>query len=635
MLARTLAGALLAFAALPVAFAAPPSLELLAPRPGIEQSTEQALASASVPGRDMIDLTLRLRLHGGSSIPSVVNATTPAYPVGTRHQFYLADITRNTNYTATATLQVVTEHAYWYVKDGYSVNLTSLRANAEHFERNIYPNTRRLFGSEVQPGVDNDPRITVMIAPLSGVGGYFSSADAYPRIVNPFSNERDMIYLASVPARNPADPANYFAATLAHEFQHMIHWNTNRDRDVWLDEGFAETAMYLNGYAVGGVEAAFNNNPDTQLNSWDEPGRATAHYGAAYMFTRFLMDRLGGEAFLSRAMQTGGEGVAGLDTAIREAGMASGFDGAFRDWTVANALNDSTLAGGRYSYALGGRAKPVRTLKAYPATRTETVRQYAADYIALQGNLGKATITFAGDAAARVIAADPHSGQYFWYSNRRDAGDSMLTREFDLTGTPKATLTFWLWHDIEEMFDYGYVAASTDGGTTWTPLKGRYTTTENPNGNSYGHGWTGVSGGKGSPKWVEESVDLSAYAGKRVLVRFEYVTDEGYNRPGFAVDDFRVPEIGYSDDAEADNGWVTQGFVRIGSKMPQQWLVALVEKGRPNRVTQIVVSTDGTGALDVAGFGPGKAVREAVLVVAPLAPKTTEPARYTVTVKRR
>ena len=34
------------------------------------------------------------------------------------------------------------------------------------------------------------------------------------------------------------------------------------------------------------------------------------------------------------------------------------------------------------------------------------------------------------------------------------------------------------------MFDYGYVEASTDNGATWTPLKGKYTTTDNPNGTS-------------------------------------------------------------------------------------------------------------------------------------------------------
>ncbi|HET9493657.1 MAG TPA: hypothetical protein VFR15_05460 [Chloroflexia bacterium] len=640
---RSAVAALLTLAALLAAItapgedarAAPPVLDRIAPTAGIEASTAQALVSTSVPGRDLIDLTRRLRLHDNTPIPYVVNRITPDYAVGMRHRFYLADVTRKVYFTATATLRVVTEHAYWYVRDGMQVNLAALRANAEHFEREIYPTNRRVFGSEIQPGVDNDPRITVLIAPLPGVGGYFSTADAYPRIINPFSNERDMIYLASAPPADPDDPANYFAATLAHEFQHMIHWNVNRDRDVWLDEGFAEAAMYLNGYSVGGADAAFTLNPDTQLTAWDEPGRAAPHYGASYLFTRFLMDKLGGESFLTRAMQTGGQDTSGLDEAIRDSGFEGGFDGAFKDWTVANALNDRTLEGGRYSYSQGGRAKPSRTLRGYPATRTDAVRQYGTDYIALQGNLGQSTITFAGDATARVIAAEPHSGQYFWYSNRRDSGDATMTRSFDLRAVSKATLTFWMWHDIESMFDYAYIVASTDAGITWTPLKGRYTTADNPNGTSFGHGWTGTSGGRSAPRWVEESVDLAPYAGKRVMVRFEYVTDEGYNRPGLAIDDLRVPEIGYADNAESDNGWEAGGFVRVGNRMPQQWHVVVIEKGRPNGVTEMVVGVDGRGSLDIPGFGPGKAVREAVVLVAPLAPKTTEPARYTLTIRPR
>jgi hypothetical protein len=393
--------------------------------------------------------------------------------------------------------------------------------------------------------------------------------------------------------------------------------------------------MYLNGYATGGVETAFNRKPDTQLNAWDEPQRSAPHYGAAYLFTRYLMDRLGGEGFLTRAMQNGDEANGGLDDAIREAGVAGGFDGAFKDWTVANALNDRTLAGGKYGYSLGGRAQPSRTLNSYPATRSDAVHQYAADYISLQGNLGSASIEFVGDPAARVIAAEPHSGQYFWYSNRRDSGDSTLTRHLDLRGATKATLNFWLWHDIEEAFDYGYVEASTDGGITWTPLKGRSTTDQNPNGNSFGSAWTGASGGGTTPKWIEESVDLTPYTGKHVFVRFEYVTDEGYNRPGLAIDDIRVPEIGYSDDAETDRGWDARGFVRIGSVMPQQWYVAVIERGSPNRVTEVIVDANGRGTLAIPGFGRGKAIREAVVVISALAPKTTEPARYTLTVRPR
>jgi immune inhibitor A len=605
--------------------------------------TASLLAGTDAPGRDLITLTQRLRLKSNEPIPSVVNTTPPNYTVGTRHVFNIADITRNNYFTATASIRVVTEHAYWYVKDGYNVGNSALQKAAQHFEEHIYPETRRVFGQEINPGVDNDTRITVLIAPVPGVGGYFSSADAYPRIVNPNSNQRDMIYISSVPRGDPLDPDNYFMGTLAHEFQHMIHWNVHRDREVWVDEGCAEIAMYLNGYDPGGSDMSFTLTPDTQLNAWDDTSKAIQHYGASYMFLRYGMDRFGGEGFLGKLLASNRLGVAGFDEALAASGYTEGFDGAFKDWTVANMLNDSKLDGGRYSYSQGGRVAPGRTISGYPATRSESVHQYAADYIRLTGRTRGATITFKGDSTVRVIAAEPHGGSAFWYSNRRDSGDATLTREFDLSRASKATLKFWTWFNIESMFDYGYVEASTDGGATWTPLKGKYTTTKNPNGTSYGHGWTGVSGaatignGSGTPKWVEESVDLSAYAGKRVLVRLEYITDEGYNRPGMAIDDMRIPEINWSDDAESSRDWQAAGWIRIGNRVPEKWFVALIEKGNGgvNRVREMAVSSNGTGTLDIAGIGSGTNTREAVLVIAPLAPKTTEVANYTVTIKNR
>jgi bacillopeptidase F (M6 metalloprotease family) len=44
----------------------------------------------------------------------------------------------------------------------------------------------------------------------------------------------------------------------------------------------------------------------------------------------------------------------------------------------------------------------------------------------------------------------------------------------------QATLRFNTWFEIEEGWDYGYVAASTDGGATWTALRGDHTTASNP-----------------------------------------------------------------------------------------------------------------------------------------------------------
>jgi hypothetical protein len=487
--------------------------------------------------------------------------------------------------------------------------------------------------------VDNDEHITVLITQVPGVGGYFSAADAFPRVVNPVSNQRDMIYMSTLPGGKSGGADNYFEATLAHEFQHMIQWNVHRNRDIWLDEGASVIAQWVNGYSPGGVDYSFTTNPDTQLNAWDEAGSSSAHYGASYMFLRYLMDRYGGEAFMAELLSHDLPGTGGLDAAIRESGNAAGFEGAFHDWTIANVLNDKKLEGGRYSYSQGGRVKPGRTLSRYPATRSEAVHQYAADYISLTGNSGALTVSFKGNATAPVVAASPHSGQYHWYANRQDSADATLTREFDLTKVARATLQFWTWYDIERFFDYAYVEASLDGGKSWAVLKGKYSTGENPNGNSYGQAWTAKSGlaatSKATPKWVQESVDLSAYAGQKVLIRFEYVTDEGLNSPGFLVDDISIPEIGYSDNAEADNGWLAEGFVRIGSHVPQKWFVALIERGSTNRVRVIPVDANGNGSITLSGLGRGTQTRDAILVISPQAPKTTEQASYTVTVKKR
>jgi hypothetical protein len=607
---------------------------------GWVQQVASTLSSVDAPGRDLIAITRRLKLGGSGNIPTTVNSVPPNYVAGSRQQFYVADIANKTYHTVNSTLKVVTAHAYWYVGDGHRVDQQALSAAARYFEDHIYATDRRVFGPEPYPGIDNDLHITILLTPLPGLNGYFSSADAYPKVVNPFSNQRKMIYIASLPAGTPGDPGNDFEGTLAHEFQHMIHSNVHKDRDVWLDEGCSEIAMYINGYDPGGFDFRFTAQPDVQLNAWgSEPRFSGAHYGASYLFLRYLMDRYGGESFISKLVKQHGLGIDAIDAALKQAGNSAGFEGAFKDWTVANTLNNGSIEGGRYSYTEGGRAQEVKELRSYPASYKGTVHQYAASYIKLSSTLGPATVSFQGNPTVRVVAANPHSGQGYWYSNRRDSGDATLTREVDLSKVSKATLQFWAWYDIETAFDYAYVEASTDGGRSWTTLKGKYTTRANPNGANFGNAWTGKSGvstsSSAAARWIQESVDLSPYARERVQLRFEYITDEGYNAPGLAIDDLRIPETGYSDNAETDNSWNAQGFVRIGNALPERWYVALIEDGSAPRVRELTVSPTGSATLDIEGFGPGKAIRDATLVIAPMAPKTTETADYTLAVRKK
>jgi hypothetical protein len=196
-----------------------------------------------------------------------------------------------------------------------------------------------------------------------------------------------------------------------------------------------------------------------------------------------------------------------------------------------------------------------------------------------------------------------------------------LTRRFDLTGLQRATLIFRLWYDLEENFDYAYVEASRDG-KTWDILQGRHSTTDNPVDQSFGPAYTGRSGSTRSAEWVTESIDLSAYAGGPVWVRFELVTDQAVHNPGLALDDIAIPEARFADDAESPGTWEAQGFLRTDNVLPQQFAVQFIPGGEGPAIQRMALDSNNSGQIALpAGKG-------GVLVINAFAPATSAPAPY-------
>jgi len=634
----------------------PPTVELTPPTPE-ELSTLELLARTVLPERDLCDLAARLK-KPSEPIKRVVNEVPPHYEVGDQATFWVADQPHNTYFSITATLRCETPHACFWVQDDVEVDAEMLRKAAEDFEGRIYPTNHRYFGHEWMPGVDNDPRIHILNARIPGLGGYYSSADEYSRLANPFSNEREMIYINIETARPGTDRYN---AILAHELQHMIHWNADRNEDTWINEGLSELAMRLNGYDMAGAILPFTNSPDTQLNAWaEDPAEAGSHYGGSYLFMEYLV-RLFGEEILKDLVATEANGIAGLDEVLAETNtlpetyesmhkarvwntpkvngesirlQGTSFEEVFADWVIANYLDDPKVAEGRYDYpGLSIKASIDGTHAHYPLERTSTVHQYAADYIELKPEEGDVLVAFSGTTGVKLVANEPHSGRRYWWSNRGDSSDATLTRAFDLSGLSQATLKYWLWYDIEEDFDYAYIEVSTDGGKTWDTLPGRYTTTTNPNGSNFGNGYTGKSGDidNQQPAWVKEAIDLSHYVGQEILLRFEYVTDDAYNAPGFCVDDIAIPELGHMDDIEDDGGWVAEGFIHSDNSVPQRFIVQLIKFGERTSIEGMPLDENQRGRLAIEGFGDE--VKRAVLVIAALAPVTTEPAHYSYSIE--
>src|SRR3972149_729985 len=88
----------------------------------------------------------------------------------------------------------------WWDLNSYSRQneiLSSLDSLGKEFNEKIYPTLTSVFGSEWNPGIDGEERISVLLQPMKeGVGGYVRTADEYLKIQIPESNEKELIYFA-------------------------------------------------------------------------------------------------------------------------------------------------------------------------------------------------------------------------------------------------------------------------------------------------------------------------------------------------------------------------------------------------------------------------------------------------------
>lgn len=594
----------------------------------IDSEIERIAANPPVL-RDQLALAEAFR--GVGEISPFVRTAPLDVQVGDVETFWVTDIDTNTNYQIEAELRYAGPAVLMYVDQSVQVDQADVERSARVFEEQIYPRNREVFGAELAPGVDGDPRLTVLNTALRGAGGYFSATDGVPRAVNRFSNERDMFVMGinSYPLGTPS-----YAATLAHEFQHMIHQNQQPRSPLWFNEGMSEIAQDVNGYITNSAPQLYLQQPDVQLTAWaTSPQDSIAHYGMSHLFMRYVQEQYGGEQGIAEliAADAGNNEEAFADLARRTRPEIGTFADVVADWAVANLINDPSVEGGRYAY----RLLPAQVL-APPASGSAevTVNQFGADYLRLPS--GPARLDFDGTETVGLAPAAPASGRYAWWSNRGDEGVQTLTRPLDLRGVSQATLQYDLWYEIELDYDYLFTTVSTDGGGTWTTLQGRATTTEDPQGQNFGNAHTGVSGTPGVETdsgargaWIGEQMDLTPFAGKEVLLRFWMVNDAGYNAPGALIDNIRVPEIGFSDDAEGDGGWEASGFVRTTGELPQRWTLRLVRQG-PGGTAVEPVPTDGAGRATVE-LGEGE---RGVLVVLGSTPFTTEPARYQYVVAR-
>ena len=613
----------------PAPTATPPAMATISP------DDARAAAAAELAGAPPPADAVRLAIAYRGLNPALPTAAPPDMPrLGDVETFTVRNVDNITDSQITARLLSISDTAYFWFDQAADVeqpDAAELDAIAAQFD-DIYATLYAEFGVSAPPGgkahiVNVSPASLCITADSCGLAGYFNSVDLLPRAVNPQSNERAMFVMN---ARQYG--SGRYLDVLAHELRHMLGAGYDTGDEDWFIEGAATLAQDLVGFSTGPQERGrlFLQNPDQQLNSWSD-NDTLPHYGQGYLVNRFLYDRLGAELYDEYATSPA-VGLGAVDGVAAAHGLDVTGEGLWRDWLVAMAVHDNADAPERYRWG-GPALEPVATtpVDSTPATFETTVSQYAADYYELPSS-GAYLIDFAGAPAVSLLGAGAPSGEHIWVAQRANDSNPRLTRAVDLRNVDEATLTYRVFADIERGYDFAYVSVSTDGGERWQALTAEHMQGLSPDDDPSGSALTERFYSGRTRAWVEESIDLTPFAGQEILLRFEVVTDLILSYAGLALDDIAIPAIGFADDAETlDAGWLAEGFVRATATLPQTWPLQLVtfDGDEQPTVQALPVGADGRVQF-VLETTPGG--RRPVLIVAATAPDTLQPASYTLRV---
>ncbi len=583
------------------------------PAATVEETHKAAAEGFPVPpDRDYYRLATEL-IPGASAVDPVVRHNAPTLEVGHRETFNLVDLESKELYESEFELRLVTPHAYWFLEDGVNASQEDIEKSASEFEDHIYPKVTGVFGQEWTPGVDGDPHLYIINANLRGVGGYYSAADEYPREIRPVSNEIEAIY-ANV--RYLPIGSDVFSLVLAHELQHAVHWNHDLSEETWVSEGLSELAISIAGYPANSV-LEFRRAGPTSLTIWpaNDVGGAE-NYGAASLFMQYLTEHYGGRDNLRPLLGQAEDGIQGINAFLEAEDHEVRFNAVFRDWVVANLLDEDT---GRFGYSEMTLRFPVYRNMKVGGELQSTIPQYSNEYVRLEQPPTTVRLSFEGEETVPLLPED--TGDGCWWSNNGDVIDSTLTTGLDLRRVDSASLNYHVWFSIEEDWDYAYLEVSVDGGQSWTILETPLTSSEDPLNVSFGPGYTG-----GSEGWQKESVSLDRWAGQEIMVRFQYITDAAINDHGLCLQNIHVDSEDEATNLASD--WTPTGFVWTNNRVRQGFMVQVVyegDDGSANRVFQVELDDGNHGEIILE---PDPDAKRIVAIIQPLAPSTRMPASY-------
>ena len=238
---------------------------------------------------------------------------------------------------------------------------SSTLENSINPNQGILANNHDVFG--LPPDYDGDGKLDVLLHDINEgttnggvVAGSVNPGDIDPNAVPGQGNQRDVIYLDTNPILVNFGP-EYVGVFVAHEYQHLIHFNYDIDENLFINEGLSELAIHVNGYPWRSVNYLLDpDNPYYNVPLLSFAGQG-GDYSRAALFFSYLLERFGLAATASLT-QSPLEGVEGVRDAIPE-GSPLSLEDVIENFHIANYLNDQSL-GEDFGYEDPRRASTVR-----------------------------------------------------------------------------------------------------------------------------------------------------------------------------------------------------------------------------------------------------------------------------------
>jgi len=315
--------------------------------------------------------------------------------LGQTEEFWIRNMASGQFERISAILRSIGRHCYVFVEDTQSVSQAAVSRVQRKFDETIYPVNTSIFGNEARPGIDNDNRIYLLMADIQDgysnpddgyVAGYFFAGDqvlqsVYPANGKVKSNEKEILYLDTYPCDPDADD---YLEIVAHEFQHMIHYNKDREEVTWVNEGCSQIAPVFCGFTPPGHYKLLKDDPDRSLNNWAQ-WNPMPDYGQVYLWNQYIVDRLlpdnkSRAKFFRTLVGSKKKSIGGYIEALK--GFDISFSNLFTDFSITNRINDPGLSDGRFSY----KQKELKRFKLPHTRRVTSFPNKISDSVTIWGS---------------------------------------------------------------------------------------------------------------------------------------------------------------------------------------------------------------------------------------------------------